>query len=452
MINASASSIKQFLECHRAWFLSSIARVDRLKPLYLTRGDALDGAVQRYLQGQAQPPDLPLEVARQLQAIRTYLPRPGTPGLLVQPAYQKRLAGVWLRGKADVRVVQEATATEARRVTIYDTKTTSDRGENRGAASDRPAYALTDADTTGGNPRPLADDIQARLYAWFEFVDDPKLDVVQVVWVYVNKDAAPKAWYSRAILRRDDVLTWFREYITPILGAMVEYADTAAGDYTTVPATLGPNGEACGLRCWVREHCRMFAGSNEYTAADLDGAVDLVTLRVRKKEDPMGFKLDDLLTDDAPPPAQDLAQALALSVAQAEAAKAAPDFQATAEQGSKSLGEAVAALGINPPQGLVVDPEPEVVTQTVTAPEPTPPAQTPRRRRGRAAAPKAEGMASGSTGPTGTALKTPEVPAPTTHTMEQIELIATQVQQLADKASSVVDECNRVLRTLSGGG
>jgi cytochrome c553 len=297
MRTISASQLKLFALCPRSWYLKHVLRAPDdagAGGLYLGRGNDFDRLVQLYVRdGVVGDSGAPKLANRQLAQTRQYLPRPAS-GWEVQFSYSVDAGGFRVNGKPDLRLPGF----------IQDTKTTSDRGPGQGAASDRPAYALTDPATPGGNLRPLAEDVQARLYAWCEFQLDPVLAYVECRWIYVSKADCPKSWVAECVLERADVVEWFDDVVR---GQVAEMDAYAAAQLTAdrVPA----NPESC-RRCFVRAACPgPFEGVNVYGLSS-----------PQKRENHMAFDLKKLQNKTAPaaapaPAAPSLEETLAASVA-----------------------------------------------------------------------------------------------------------------------------------------
>ncbi len=239
MLKVSASHLKLFRLCPRSYYLKHVLRAPDdagAGGQYLTRGNDFDRLVQLHVRdGVTGDSGAPRLANRQLAEARRYLPAKG--GAEVQFAYSipytDPATGLVLlvNGKPDLR----------RPGYIQDTKTTSDRGPGRGAAEDRPAYALTDAT--------LAEDEQALLYAWCEFQLDPALAVVLCEWIYVSKADCPKCWMARCTLGRAAVTAWFDAVVRPAAAEMARLHDSG------LPASgVGANPDSC-RRCFVRGSC-----------------------------------------------------------------------------------------------------------------------------------------------------------------------------------------------------
>lgn len=253
----SASQLKLFQLCPRSWFLKHVVRAPDdagAGGLYLTRGNDFDRLVQMCVRdGVTGDSGAPKLANRQLHAAMRHLPEHG--GAAVQFAYDVDAGGFRVRGKPDIR----------RPGWIQDTKTTSDRGPNRGKDKDSPPYTLTDTHTPGGNVRPLSEDVQARLYAWCELQLDPSLAHVYAQWVYVSKADCPVCWTSSADFDRGDTEAWFDRVVRPDVAGMQRLAAAYkhAPDYLTA-ADVGANPDSC-RRCFVRAACPgPFIGRNVY--------------------------------------------------------------------------------------------------------------------------------------------------------------------------------------------
>jgi len=255
--SVSASQLKLYQLCPRSWYLKHVLRVpddQGAGGLYLTLGNDFDRLVQLHVRdGVTGDSGAPKLANRQLTEAGRHLPLPRTAE--VQFSYDIDAGGFHVRGKPDIR----------RPAWVKDTKTTSDRGPGRGKDKDSPPYALTDAHTPGGNVRPLADDVQARLYAWCEFQLDPALASVYAEWVYVSKADCPVCWTSAVDFDRADTLAWFDTVVRPIVARMMAYTKLHAEHPGNLHAEdIGANPDSC-RRCFVRAACPgAFDGVNVY--------------------------------------------------------------------------------------------------------------------------------------------------------------------------------------------
>lgn len=234
-LKVSASALRSYDQCPRAWWLKYHARVpEDARPTYLARGSAVDAAVQAHQAPGTTPPDLlDARDAAVFGRLRPLLPAPATHAIQFKYHLAPAVAGGrWvITGAADLR----------RPGVVRDVKTTSDRGVNRGSSRDEPPRALT-ADT-------LAADVQAQLYAWCEFQLDPMLAVCQAEWLYGSKTAA-QAWSVRCAFTRAATEAWFASYVVPRAEAMVALA-AAAGGVLDAPAA----GDSACARCYVKLSC-----------------------------------------------------------------------------------------------------------------------------------------------------------------------------------------------------
>jgi len=401
----SAWHLKLFLLCPRSYFLKHALRVpddQGAGGLYLTRGNDFDRLVQLPVRdGVTGDSGAPKLANRQLGEATRYLPPPKTAE--VQFSYDLDAGGFRVKGKPDIR----------RPKWIQDTKTTSDRGPGRGAAEDRPAYALTDAHTPGGNLRPLADDIQALLYAWCEFQLDPGPEPVHARWIYVSKADCPKAWVTDATFERDDTEAWFDRVVRPAAAEMAALHEKARAGLTA--SDVGANPDSC-RRCFVRSSCPgPFTGVNVYG----------LTEPQERGANQMAFDLKKLKSAQTPaaptpPPAletQLLASVEAVAINRPASQRPAPLTVSTIE----GPGAAYLQLEFEPE-----DKKPVSVFEAVApsgpipeaSAEETPPA--PKARRGRPRKTPASGIGGADTAAetstqTAGALD-PKAPAPTTTT------------------------------------
>ncbi|HEY3496010.1 MAG TPA: PD-(D/E)XK nuclease family protein [Polyangiaceae bacterium] len=246
----SASKLKRWLTCPRAYFLRYVQGVEEdVRGNYLVVGTAYDLHVQWYLSRGAQGvQSIDPRILRMFEAARRYLPEPG----LVEVQFRYSVPhpdGFVVEGTPDLR----------RPGWLGDTKTTGAPGPGEGSA-------MTE--------RQLCDDVQFRLYAWCEFQLDPGLTKVNGVWSYVNKDTKPKAWNVRGEAFVLANAIWFDSVVRPAAAAMAKLH--AEYDADRVVANL----DSCE-RCWVRAHCSPFDGPNSY-----DGVAGLISPASLKRTRP----------------------------------------------------------------------------------------------------------------------------------------------------------------------
>lgn len=493
--SVSASQLKDLDRCERAWFLASVARAPddaNAGGQYLLQGDLFDEAVQRHqsrmdlavedltaavrakpgLRGAALDASeedwsrLAERAQRMLRAVERHLPAPKTARVqhryrVLVPGYEA-VGGVVVTGALDLRRPGE----------VWDTKSTTDRGPGRGRDAQTRPYALTDATTPGGNVNPLADDVQARLYAWCEFQEDPLRLSVRCTWVYASKPSSgqPVGWSVSHVFLRADVLAWFESYVRPRIDRMVELHVGAEFDLDSRVARA--NHDGC-LRCFRRLSCQPFSGAQApLKEGAVSMALDLKALRAKQAAaEPRKIHtniVDGSATGGGRPPEPDLEAALRASlVAEAAAVAHAPE--------DRRADARPAGLAINRPDAPPNPAAPVVVETTgEEAPAASPPALTalgaggaeaetsltsagaenpsatggdlatavtgggvseePRRGRGRprkarAAEPTAEAG-----------------PAPGAPGVEELEALATAAQGIADAADALVSRLNAALR------
>lgn len=293
----SASQLKSFDSCERAWYLSSVAKADddpETGGQYLLQGDLYDAAGQAYvgrldvdvesliaavrakpgLRGAAlDTPDakwreLAERAQRMLRATQRFLPAPKSARIqhryrVFVPGYEAR-GGVVITGATDFRVPG----------LVWDTKTTADRGPGRGRDDATAPYAL--------NETTLRTDVQARLYAWCEFMLDPDRLSVEVRWVYASKASpkSPAGWDVRATFMRRDTLEWFDGYARPRLDRMVELH--TASEIALDAEMARANHDGCA-RCFKRAACDPFQGEQALVRGEED-MVDFAKLRERQTQ------------------------------------------------------------------------------------------------------------------------------------------------------------------------
>jgi hypothetical protein len=294
-ISVSASQIKDFDRCERAWWLASVARAPddaNAGGQYLLQGDLFDEAVQRFsakmdlatddlvgsvrakpgLRGAAltTPEEdwsrMAERAQRMLRAVQHHLPAPKTAKVqhryrVLVPGYEDR-GGVVITGALDLRRPGE----------VWDTKSTTDRGPGRGRDRDTPPYALTDATTPGGNTNPLADDVQASLYAWCEFMEDPLRLSVRCTWVYASKPStgSPQGWAVSHVFTRAETLAWFASYVRPRIDRMVVLHEASEFELDQRIARAEHRGGLSCLRCFRKLACNPFDGKQ---ALDIEQAL-----------------------------------------------------------------------------------------------------------------------------------------------------------------------------------
>lgn len=293
----SASQLKSFDSCERAWYLGSVAKADddpETGGQYLLQGDLYDAACQAYvgrldvdveslvaavcakpgLRGAAlDTPDakwreLAERAQRMLRATQRFLPAPKSARIqhryrVFVPGYEAR-GGVVITGATDFRVPG----------LVWDTKTTADRGPGRGRDGATAPYAL--------NETTLRADVQARLYAWCEFMLDPDRLSVEVRWVYASKASpkSPAGWDVRATFMRRDTLEWFDGYARPRLDRMVELH--TASEIALDAEMARANHDGC-VRCFKRAACDPFQGEQALVRGEED-MVDFAKLRERQTQ------------------------------------------------------------------------------------------------------------------------------------------------------------------------
>lgn len=278
----SASQIKDFLRCERAWWTKSVAYAPddpTAGGQYLIAGRMFDELVG--LRGIGMPFDDAEVIARSVREsrgvgldapklVRLYqralrqlrvaeslklLPEPRTAA--VQHKYRVPVPGlpdVFISGKTDLR----------RPGHVWDTKTTSDRGQGQGPDKDTPPNALT-AET-------MAQDVQVALYAWAEFQLDPSLQWCKCVWVYVTKTDSPSAWSVEHTFTRRESHEWFESVVRPVLVRMVGLKGVR-GQYS-----VAANHDGC-QRCFVKLSCNPYEGLQSSQEGNLVMAFDLNKLK-----------------------------------------------------------------------------------------------------------------------------------------------------------------------------
>lgn len=238
----SATRLKKFLTCPRAYFLSYVQRVpEDVRGNYLVVGNAYDQHVQWYLSSGARGcQSIDPKIVRMFAAAKRHLPAPGS--VEVQREYSvQHPDGFVVEGKPDLR----------RPGWLGDTKTCASR-----------EWALT--------PATLATNEQALLYAWCEFELGYDDAAVTAVWSYVTKATKPEAWNVRTDLLRPAVHAWFEDVARPAAAQMALLH--AENDAARVVANL----DACE-RCWVKAHCSPYDGPNNYDA--VDGLIPAASLK-----------------------------------------------------------------------------------------------------------------------------------------------------------------------------
>src|SRR6185436_1252094 len=402
------------------------------------------------------PPEKWAELAeraqRMLRAVEHHLPAPKTARLqhryrVPVPGFES-VGGVVLSGKADLRLPG----------LVVDTKSTTDRGPGRGRDAHTPPFALTDESTPGGNVRPLANDVQARLYAWAEFQLDPLRLSVRCRWVYASKPSSgsPQGWAAEHVFLRADTLAWFESYARPRFARMVQLHE--ASEIELAPGLARANHESC-LRCFRRLSCDPYSGAQVIypgalvsKAAEIRGRQAAAALAASAGAPPAPPTLEDQLRASVAslPPAVtglglapqglDGSNVVVVGVNRPNA----PPNPAPAVALREEMGEELALAEGAPkaPAGLAAGAE---AAASATAAEPEP-----RRGRGRPRKPRA---AEAPTPEAESAAGTydPAAAATAKTRMERIsslENIATALQAVADSADSAVQVVNAELRAL----
>jgi hypothetical protein len=482
-ISVSASQLVDYDRCERAWYLASVQRAPddaNAGGQYLLQGELYDEAVQRFsakmdvgtddltgavrakpgLRGAALTTAdddwqrMAERAQRMLRATQHLLPPPKTSKIqhryrVFVPGYEAR-GGVVVTGALDLRRPGE----------VWDTKSTTDRGPGRGRDARTPPFALTDETTPGGNVRPLAENVQARLYAWCEFQEDPLRLSVRCTWVYASKPSsgAPRGWSVSHVFLRAETLAWFESYARPRIERMLDLHDASEFEFDQRVARA--NHDGC-LRCFRRLSCQPFSGAQNTpdpkTGAIIPMALDLKKLRA-------GGALaapSPAAAAVAPYSDAELAERLAASVdaaAQARLAQLTADAAAVANglqddrRADVRINRPDAPPNPHAPGAVVAEPKPLVVIETVGVEVPVEPEKKdeavsapysetapstavgvePRRGRGRPRKPsQAEQVAAG---------------LPRDAEAEQLEAFATAAQGIADQADALVAQLNAVLR------
>jgi hypothetical protein len=485
-LSVSASKLKDFDRCERAWYLSSVARAPddaNAGGQYLLQGDLFDEAVGRWsakmdvgvedlvyavrqkpgLRGAALSTSdeewavLAERAQRMLRAVTHHLPPPKT--AKVQHRYRLPVAGFDDRGGV---VVSGATDLRLPSL-VWDTKSTGDRGPGRGRDARSPAYALTDASTPGGNLRPLAEDVQALLYAWCEFQLNPDLLFCRCVWVYASKPStgSPQGWAVKHVFARAETLAWFESYARPRIDRMLVLE--ADSEFELAPERAAANHDGCA-RCFRKLACNPFTGAQQPPQqGSIVMALDLNKLR-RGSAAPVA----PLATPSAEAAREDVYSALV-----AEAAAVATGLPSHAdcardgacpEHGRDRPGQAV-AVAVNRPDAPVNPHSPvlaavgasilalidttgaEADAEAGVVADPTPAPVAAAKGRGR---PRRQRPATADAAPAagGATPETPGAPAaaPGPLSTEQLEELATASQRAADAHDAFVAVVNRLLR------
>lgn len=458
----SASQLKDYARCERAWFLSAVARAPddaNAGGKYLTQGDLFDEAGQRHqakmdvgvgdlvgavrskpgLRGAAlglseeEWAVMAERAQRMLRAVEHHLPAPKTARVqhgyrVVVPGYEA-VGGVVVTGRTDFRVPG----------VVWDTKSTTDRGPGRGRDAKTPPYALTDAGTPGGNVRPLADDVQASLYAWCEFQTDPLRLSVLCKWVYASKPStgSPQGWAVEHVFLRAETLAWFDSYVRPIIDRMLELH--VESEIVLAPESAAANHDGCA-RCFRKLSCSPFTGRQAQTEGNPNTmAFDLKAARAAQAA------RSSAVVGATSAPASTLETQLEESV-RALAARVVPHADdrradvrvdvnrpdAPPNPAAPAAPEVVSAVRRDLPVLDVVGVEAPAAPAGVA--EPTEDAPEPRRGRGRPRKP-----------PTATEA---EPLASEPDAAIRLEKLATQAQTVADAANTLVSLCNAELRAL----
>lgn len=277
----SPSQLQSFAACERRWYYESVAgvaRPDDAGGQYLALGTLVDYLAEAYSGegrtswsgaaevvaivranprnanvGQALDDAKWLELAdralRMFRALVGFLPAAG-PGVTTQHRYRVPLApGLFLTGRADVRAAAGGV--------VCDVKTTVDRGPGRGRDAKTPAYAKTH--------ETLAEDWQARCYAWAEFQADPHRLSVETRWLYASKTTVGAAWAATRVFQRAETLAWFAEHVRPAIERMLELSATEG----LAPEEAEANHDSCS-RCFMRHACNPYIGrqKHDYQTAD----------------------------------------------------------------------------------------------------------------------------------------------------------------------------------------
>jgi hypothetical protein len=178
----SASQVQVFVDCRRKWAWKYIEGVEEPPNAAAEKGRAVHAMLEQYLSGGAI--DFTTEIGYIAAAGLEHLPKPGTPGLLVEQEFHfEGPSGHSYLGYKDLEQEQLGIGI------IYDHKTTSDLRWQK-------------------TPEELERDIQATLYAVDYFRKHPERPTVELRWVYYQTKNARKS--AVVVARVNQADTWQR--------------------------------------------------------------------------------------------------------------------------------------------------------------------------------------------------------------------------------------------------
>ena len=185
MMRLSASQVQTFIDCQRKWAWRYTEGVEEPSNASAEKGKAVHAVLEQYLSGGAI--DFTTEIGYIAASGLEHLPKPGTPGLLVEQEFHfEGPSGHTYLGYKDL---EEPALTPLMIGIVYDHKTTSDLKWQK-------------------TEEQLRDDIQATLYAVDYFRKNPAHLEVELRWVYYQTKNTKKSAVTR--LRVNQAETWQR--------------------------------------------------------------------------------------------------------------------------------------------------------------------------------------------------------------------------------------------------
>jgi hypothetical protein len=203
----SASQVQTFIDCQRKWSWRYVMEVEEPDSAAALLGRAVHAELEKYLSGGEI--DFSSETGYIAASGLQHLPKPGTPGLLIEQEFHfEGPSGHSYLGYKDLETSG----------IVYDHKTTSDLRWQKTADD-------------------LRTDIQATLYAVDYFRKHPDEQTVQLRWVYYQTKNSKKSAVTALTVNQTDTWNRFLE-IEKIAGIMAAVSDKH-------PLDLLPNVNHC---------------------------------------------------------------------------------------------------------------------------------------------------------------------------------------------------------------
>ena len=220
----SASQIKRWKECPRAWGFEYLKGLRPPPSKAAALGSAVHRLLELHFKGEPWPEDADAKVAKLAQAVIDSGTLP-SPGVFVDPEnverpFMLRTGPIQIRGFIDLIVPR------ARPPMVADHKTSSDPAK----------YGLT--------PETLGDDIQATIYA-AAVLDLLGVDEVACQWTYCKTRGRAEVHPVRATLDRERTRKNLEAYVLPPTREILDTVARHEADEVD-PIELRPVPESCG--------------------------------------------------------------------------------------------------------------------------------------------------------------------------------------------------------------